>query len=386
MGFYTSIITKLLKQEDREISAWTYFLTLYLPIEDYSHRDIQTRLRSLVLKGFQQKKELKNLAEEVLGEIYKRIVVLKKVEKGLAVFVKFEKDGFSSSPIQYENITVIPFQRKPKREVYLGKTLDLDQLIWMDNIAIEALIVNLKRKKCTFYLSEEGEVKLFSEKGNRFVKEKEKEYLEKYNSVSAQEMYHGTGAENISRQQEKENRDFLRKIISFIKKTKTGRLRISYLIFFYSNAFAGFIDRVVNQNFPRSQFSTILINKNMLEREKKIKSETQKEIRKIQRKIKKDLLESVRSNPLNYVRGWERVVEALQQKKIETLFIDPALSKKGYILYKDLIYLKPVKDARMVRNITAWLVRRVIKSGGRVLILQEPLGKRKTKILARLRC
>lgn len=54
----------------------------------------------------------------------------------------------------------------------------------------------------------------------------------------------------------------------------------------------------------------------------------------------------------------------------------------GYVLNKDLVFTRAVKNTKLVQNIAPWIVRKVVSSGGTVSFIPESA---KTPIAAKLR-
>lgn len=391
MGTYSTEITKLLDQEAEKIKSKIYFFTGYFPTKHYTKQQVKKRLKSLILVTFRKHKRLKNfsrLHRHLVDKISRKINKLKDLEKGLAIFVKFnarKQQKGRRDEILDKNTTVIPLAREPKKEAYVGKTFDLDQLVWIDKTALDALIINLNQEMCDFYTLEGTDFKKYTQLKNKFIKEKEDEYLEKFAPTSYEGTYYGTGFDKMARKELKENRRFINQIKTYLKANKGLQIRFDYLIVFYSANFAALI-----KTFERdlktilSSFTPICVAKN-IQNENLVKQESIKQIKKFQKTIKKDLLQLAKESFNVYAQGWNRVTKADRLKKIDTLFIKATAKRKGYLLKKEFIYTYPVKDSRMVLNIAPWLVRNVVNAGGRVVVIKDNSLMPKAEVAAKLR-
>ncbi|MHC5879842.1 hypothetical protein ACYT69_13035, partial [Streptococcus pyogenes] len=70
-----------------------------------------------------------------------------------------------------------------------------------------------------------------------------------------------------------------------------------------------------------------------------------------------------------YAQDWNDVARMANDRRIDTLFINPLVRKRGYILDKELVYTRAVKDSREVRNIGPWIVRSVTASNGKIVVV-----------------
>ena len=391
MSIYTTEVTKLLDQEAEKIKSNEFFFSAYFPAKHYSKLQLRKRLKSLALTTFRKHKNLKNfsrLHRRLVEKITYQINRLKELEKGLAIFVKFnarKQQKGRLDEILDKNVTIIPLAREPKKEAYIGKTFDLDQLVWIDKTAIDALILNLGRQTCDFYTLEGADFSKYTQLKNKFIKEKEGEYLEKFAPLPKQGTYYSTGSDKTARTELKENSKFVSQIKQYLKTNRGFQVRFDYLIVFYSANFAGLIkafERDIKTIF--SSFTPIFVAKN-IQNENQVKEEAISQIKKFQKTVKKDLLKLAKEDFNTCAPGWNKVVRADRLKKIDTLFIRPTVKKKGYLLNKEFIYTYPIKDSRMVRNIAPWLVRNVVNASGRIVVIKDGSIMPGEEVAAKLR-
>jgi len=368
MNKYASSIKTLLKKEEEGF----YFLSIYFPTDHYLKKDIKIHLKSLILKAFRSHRRLKHknrLHQKIVKQVNRKISLLKGRGKGFAIFVKFKPEKPKEKDEKIGELTLFFLHRKPRKDVYVGKMFDLAQLIWLDTAKIEACILNLRRRKCDIYIVDDGEFKFFETEDNKFIKdEKEKEYIEKHKGAK---VAYGTGSQKLERKKLEENKRFLNYLKRLIKKEPALRAGVRYLLIFYSASFSELIDEFVKKAtsyFP--EIHIVLVSKSMRD-EEKLEKKALKELKKEQKKIKEKLLEEAQSFPQKYVEGWKRVTEHSRKRKIDILFIDPTVRKKGYLYKKGFIYTYPVKNSRLVRNIVPWLVRNVTRTGGTTVLFRN---------------
>jgi len=387
MNIYSSAIKSLLKKEKDRRVPQIYFLSIYFPTKNYTQIQIEQRLKSLILKAFRSYKKLERkswLHQKIITEINRKTRLLKGPGKGLAVFVKFNTKKISKNERRkfQGKINLLLLHRKPKKEIYIGKTFDLDQFIWLNKVAVEAIILNLDRKKCDIYSLDNGEWKFIIREKNKFIKEKEPEYIGKARGAK---VYFSTGSEKIKEREIWENKRFLNYIKRVVKRSPNFQAGIDYLLIFYSSAFSKLIDDFQKNTpsyFPGTNL--ILIDRNIL-KEKILKKESLKKIRINQKKTENNLLEEAKSNPKTYVQGWNKVAKASRMRKIDILFIKPTVRKIGYIFSRNLVYTQPIENSRKVRNIAPWIVKNAFQSGGKVVLLRTQPKAKSLVIAAKLR-
>lgn len=384
-------INNLLEKEAKNIKLNVYFFTAYLPSKNYSKLQIKKRFKSLILKTLRNHQKLKNfsrLHQHLIKKVNQKVNSLKNLKSGFAVFVKFnalKQQKQRLEKILEKNITFLPLPKEPKKETYLGKTFDLDQLVSIQNSTPKALILNLKRQISTFYILKKNKLKKLTQLKNKFTKSKPAEYLEKYAPLFHQGTYYGTGADKKDKDKLKQTKKFLNQIKNFLKNNKTIPSRFNYLITFYSQSFANLIKsfkKGLQTILPSSHL--ILINKN-INHKNKLQKQALKKITQFQKKEEKRLLYLAKENIDLFVKGWNKVTRADRSKKIATLFIKPTIEKKGYLLNKQFIYTYPVKNSRMVKNISPWLVKNVLDANGKLVLIKNNSIMPKIDIAAKLR-
>jgi len=90
---------------------------------------------------------------------------------------------------------------------------------------------------------------------NKFIKTKKGEYLEKFAPLPKKGTFYSTGADKEARRALKENRKFINHLKPYIKQNKRLKTGFEYLIFFYSESFAEFIEsfeKYIKTVFPSS--------------------------------------------------------------------------------------------------------------------------------------
>ena len=157
-----NILDKLLEKLTVMKKENRYYLSLYYPVTLETRDEIDTNLKSFILKAIRRKKHLarkthlhKNIVDKVLSEI----TSLTDLERGIGIFI-----GFNSSKQQHGradeivdvDFDMVTFSRKPRKEIFIGNIYSLDQLIWLENTNIEALVLNINESQCSIYLKEDN--------------------------------------------------------------------------------------------------------------------------------------------------------------------------------------------------------------------------------------
>ncbi|PIJ60802.1 hypothetical protein [Mesotoga sp. H07.pep.5.3] len=379
-------LEKLLNVE-AEIRSDSYLLTFYFPMENMTRADAERHVKSFILEHLRKDEKLSGM-----GKINQRIVeaVLtglgntKELRRGLAIFVEFRMGEDVKADEVIEGLSIIPLSQVPEKEIYIGKTFDLDQLIWLSSSSIDALIVSLEREKSSFYAMDGNKLSLIKSIENEFIRKKEQEYIEEYSpSPSSGAMYHGNASEKVGRAKEEENRRFLQKIASLIKNDEDLPKDVNYLVIYYSSSFNETMEKFKNEARQLLPYAYPVFVQKTLNQEKQLQEDASKLIESESRKIRREFLHNAKENFEKYVEGWTEVSKAANDRRIDTLFINPTERKRGYVLGRELVYTHAVKDSREVRNVGPWIVRSVVNNDGKVVVVDKELLD--CEIAARLR-
>ncbi len=355
---------KLLFKEEKEGG---HFLSVYIPVKHYSKIQLEQKIKSLLLNTFRSYENFtgqSRFQHEIIDKINKEIRILKNLNEGLAIFVKIDLDEKSKQKIDIIHISQL--NRAPKKEAHIGEIFDLDQFVWLHTVSAEALMINLNRKKGYIYRLEGNKWNLIQKEKNNFIVKKEKEYLGR---VTGTKVCFGSGSQKVKDRKKRENKRFLDSIKKALKKDSQIQNNIDYLIVFYSNEFVGLVDELRGNSesyFPNTNL--ILVGKN-IQKESLLKEKAMERLKEEERKREKELLKKAKSKPGLFIEEWDKVIEAVQMKNVETLFIQPTLKKKGFIR-DNLISIKEIKNSRKVKNIAPWTVKNVLESGGKVVVLR----------------
>lgn len=385
MLIYNEIIKKLLNKQASESN--TYLVTVYYPSGNFTKRQLKQRLRSLILAEFrshQDLKKFKRLRQLIAERIEKELDLLPRLEKGIGVFVELTARPTSKKTIPDPKVKVISLLRTPDQEIYIGKSFDLDQLVWINNVPIAGLVLQLKRKNCDFYMVEGKQMKFLTKKENRFIGAEEKEYSQEFKPISPVEVHHGSGEDKVGRRELAQNSYFLKDLTNFIKKLEVLKSGCDCMLIYYSSSFTELIEDLVQEITGVVNFKLLLENKIVkdLKDTEKLNRAALKKIKKFARDTEQELLEQARDSKL-YIENWEQVCQAAQRKRIETLFIKPTARREGYINSDQTPFIRPSEESRSVNNIAPWIVRTVLGSGGKLVVMRKL--EEDLKISAKLR-
>ncbi len=384
MSKFDKIIDNLINKEDNKKK----FLSLYFPINDYTKKQAQKRISSLVEKGFKNNKSLNNLSNlhsKVADNLAQEFINLKAVNKGVGIFAEFFVDTKNKGKkTEIEDVEIVTFARSPKKKIFIGNIYDLDQLVWISNLEIDALVIDLHRKKCLIYLFEENDLELLTSIENEFIDFKEPETMYKP-PILADKIFYSPGSNKVEKEKQKENRFFLNAILEEIQENKQLRQKFRYLLLFYSERYSEFVNGFSKHSGIKCSFKPITIKKHPgLQKKHKFEKIVLRKIRKYQKQKAKELFSLAKEDYLHYKEGWKDVLKAANKGKIEHLFIQPYVKKQGYFK-NDLLYLNKQDKARKINNLGPWLVKSVIKKGGKIVIIKKDWFKEVPEVTAKLR-
>lgn len=370
-----------------------YYLSAYFPINEQNRANIDTYIKSYLLKALRKHKVLinktrlhKNIIEKILGSFTP--FVMKKLNQGIGVFIQFNDYKHESGrvdEIDDSKIEIVTFSRMPKRDVFVGNVYQLDQLIWMENIYSEAIVLNFSEKKCDIFEIESDQINKIDTLDNAFLKD-EKEFSRVYVPTGNIATTHSTGGNIKKRNHSEQNRSFVKEVVDYILSPEIKDLGYEYIVVIYSSSYSDFIKDILSgYKHQNGELITLMSDRNiddLLEILKLVKSK----IQEYQKTNKIDELEKARSNYSHYSEGWVETLSAVNMKKVSRLFIKPRIVKEGYLHPQTkLLYTYPKRGTIKIRNLAPWLVRMVKNSGGELVVLRGDRYKNLPEIAAELR-
>ncbi len=383
---YQNLVQFLLNQVNENKNG-TFFLTAYLPISQDKkqakiRKNLKQSLKSLILTTFNDS-EIEfhqKLPQKIVGKAEKKINKTETLYAGIGLFCQFNKQ-------EPEKITISQFLKPPKEEIFIGQTYDLDQLIWIKNTAVQALILNINQQEADIYILGSNQLKKIYHQENEFLETKIKDlkgYIEKRNLNTAGKTIYGSGTRTAEDEEGLANQLFLNQITNFIREEQHLRTSFDHLVIFYTYPFNNLIDSLTEESFIKTNFKPFLVTENT-QTKKQIKNITRKNIDQYQKGQKLKALKTARENYQLLAEGWEEVIPAARKEKIATLFVPPVLEKEGYLDEQKYLWLKSKKGAKQVKNIAPWLVKNVTESGGKVVIIKDNDYLNETEVAAYLR-
>ncbi|MEA3357683.1 MAG: hypothetical protein U9Q67_04605 [Patescibacteria group bacterium] len=388
----TNLLNKLLDKQTLVDRKNKYYLSLYLPVTEENRDNVDTYIKSFVLQSLRKNKKLAQktrLHKNVISKILEKLASYAKMDlgRGVGIFIEFnayEQEKGRVKGIADSEIEIVVFSRKPKREIFIGNVYRLDQLIWQDNVYIEALILNIDKKKCDIYEIEGNQIDKLNTLKNTTLKD-EKEFSRVYSPTGNIATTHGTGGSIKRRSERESSKAFLKEVTEYLGSVDTIKSRFEYLIVLYSDPYSDFIKKSMKEDSISGDFIPMLINKNV-EYPNKILKLVRDRIQEFQKITKTDRLEISRENYSHYCEGWLEITKAINMSQVSRLFVKPAVIKEGYLDTKTkLIFTYPKKGSIKVRNIVPWSIVSVIDKGGDVIILRGERYKNSTDVAAQLR-
>lgn len=185
-------------------------------------------------------------------------------------------------------------------------------------------------------------------------------------------MYYNMEETKINQEKLEMARGVLNKTYEEIKTNEENMKNdYDYFTVIYSSYFKSLIDGFAKslQTLYSNSIKMVLINKN-IEKEDEIKKVVEENIRLKNRHEKRRLLNAAKDKFQSYAEGWNKVIEAANDFKIRTLFIKNRSKMKGYVS-NNVIRLTPIQGAKLVNNLTPWLLNNVLISGGEIVIFNK---------------
>ncbi|MEA2020577.1 MAG: hypothetical protein U9M98_02555 [Patescibacteria group bacterium] len=388
MGAYTDTISRLISYSASPDSS-LFFLSAYLPKKGRNKDEVNKHVKSHIFSVFRNHQELKkykDLRHAVVKAVQTQVDLLDTLRQGLAIFVKVNLDKLTGagSEIPEEDVFVLALNRAPRKELRIGKTFDLDQLVWMNNVAATALVMSLQGKEAKLYCIDLGGIKPETKQQVPVEVKEEPEYLEQFSPIDFRGMYHGTGSEKVSRRREMEREQLLRDVKEAIK-TKMVPSNYKFLIIYASSNFSELVPSLVNDPTIAPASTRVVVEEKTIEDETALKKDAREKVAQAQEEQKEQFLNRAREVPDRYVEGWQDVVREAREGSIGMLFVKPDLEMHGSVLDEEFPHLQKYPGSREVTDLAPWVVRRVVRTDGEVVVWRGPVARDLPDIAAFLR-
>ena len=383
---YSPYLQLLLKQAEFDKHQDTYFLTVYQPNTGFDKQEMKLRLKSAILQEIKQRAataRAQNAKSEIIKPLNQLIEQLESLKRGVAVFAKFDLKRGKQVELRKPS-TVVPLTTQPIREIKLGRTYDLDQLIHIAFADIDALVVNLHRQEFEIYQFHDSQLKQIYQDKNWYIREKPKHYLEKFGPTGKQDgIYHTTGSDKLDKTKQKENQTFMGWLQEYLLDEK--EVNYKHLIVFYTTAFKDIIDELKQALHDRLSSDRVeFINKN-LTRKKDVRENTIEVWRRMKQQTVKKKAAAIKEKYYHLKQDWNEVTRAARRGQIKTLYLKPDLDRAGYLVGEKMLYSYPKVDSKQVNDLSSWLVKLVTQQGGEVVVLEGEEFEQYPDVMAELR-
>jgi hypothetical protein len=368
MARYNDLINRLLLEEPSNLEPDTYLFSLYIDTYAKSRSQVETYINSSLKKGFKTKEVLKEkdkVKKAISERVFRAVSTEESFKRGLVIFLRFTLDG------KVDNFELIHLHDIPKKEVYIGKIYDLDQLIWINNMRRDALVVNL----------EVNDAKVYELRGSDFLLIKELEYeldddvrefVHQYSPIKGKGGVFQSGGGGGTTDNDKREflKKFFAKVLDYIKKNYKEDSSLDYVLLFHSSAYE-FMSDDMSKKIKRDIAVTPLVFTYSINKKNELRKKSKEEILNFERTLKRDLLGKAKESNALYVQDWYDVCEAVNMARIKNLFIQLNASKEGYVKNNGLIYTQPVTESRKVKNIASKIIRKVLEQSGKVYVIED---------------
>lgn len=379
---YKQLIDKLVSKKYSP-TLDNYYLSLYLNVENKSRSDIQTMINSWLQKGFERRDELgekNDLRHKVQKEVLQQFRAITSFDRGLALFASFSKDNNEF------DVNIAHLNNAPEDDVFVGKVYNLDQLIWTYNKNRELLILDMDKFNFDIYHLTGEKLEKIGEFDNEFFETTDKEYQESFTPVEGKsKIVYGKGERKTERRKERSLKHFFEwSFNNLLDEDFFKEFDLRYLFVFHTSLYEEISEEMKEYIKQKIKLEPIMISRINTE-SANLRKVIKREINKIKKEKKEELLKKARSAPQRYVKGWKDVTDEARFAKIDTLFLKPKVKKQGYLTNPKMIYTYPVKGSQKIDNIEPWLVLDTYNKGGEIRIIDREDEILKSDISALLR-
>lgn len=374
---FEQLIKNLINEETSKVPPNDKFLSIYFPVETYNPRDISTIVNSLSKEQLSQDENFKgdtDLRRKIEESVLSDLRSISFGYYGIAIFIRLTPKK------RLKSLYTTVFAESPLKEGHLDSFYDLDQLVMISNRTQNTLIIELTEKTSSIYAYNSSQLKKLNEIDNTKAKTEAPEYIQKYRANPEVGVHHGTGSINEQRQKEKHSHKFWNMAKTEVEKVAVNK-QFHNVILMYTKKFDDIKQKITKDMNEIFGFKPVFINRT-IQKKNEISEIVKEHIKKNKEKNLESKYHRAKSNFKNFTKDWNEIAKASSYGKIMELYIDPKAKKEGYLVNRDLIYTKPVKDSHKVKNIAPWIIRRTLSTGGDVFQIPESAS---SKIAAQLR-
>lgn len=354
-------LEKIINEDPAELVRGVSKLTLYYPVADYESAQQQTRIKSFIKRAWRAKQAPKldpGGADELWAELEPLFERRYRLREGVVILAKIKNDKLA-------DYKLVELEEQPKKQINWGEVYELSQWGEIEESGIRALVIALKKDVCEVYFL----------LGGKWIEEKEiekepmlrasKDSFGKYAPTRREGTYYSWGWDKQERWEETEKQWFVNEVSEKLEPLLTKLPRPKQILLFYSKAMQEqqeALSKELEQKHPKAM---VLTGAENYQNQAELKRQVVLKIRQAQRRKQKQELKAVRENYPQLVTGWNQVAQAVNKQQVRTLFTT-GQRKTGYVVGPELIFSHPQKNSRQVANINAWLVKKVLKNGGKI--------------------
>ncbi len=368
MPSYEQYLQTLVEKEEKERGRGKDFLTVYFPTGNYPKDRLKQEIKSFVTTTVKRNQDADVSSRDyqpIINQIAKTIDNLDFLPNGLAFFARLDRDEF----------LYIPLEEVPQKEATVNSRFDLDQLVWLSDRGIDALVFQINQNEANIYAFDNSQLYPAVQRENIYNEQKAQEYIGKFSFSGYRLLF--SSAEDARQKREREaNKKFLKSLKSFVKKNANLAESFDYLVINWSSNFVKLntsFGEDLKAFFPETKL--LVIQKNITDRDYLEKTVGEKIRQKKITDAKRELKEA-QENFDRYRKEWQPILSAANEGRIQKLFIGPVIKKQGYVVDQQYIYNYPAKNSRLVDNIAPWLVHQVLNTDGEIIVLDREIRQK----------
>ena len=385
MTKYQDLLNSLIAEINSDTNQNYQYLSVYFSYSERntSSQNLENEFKSLIetyLDSESNLSEEREFKQKIINQIVAKATEFDFHQAGFAAYVKL---NFATKEIQIWSINLII---APLNEIYFGDCFDFDQLFSSLNRSKITVVLDLKEKESRLFKFENNELKQILFQSNTFLSSTDGDDQAVMDQSSGKPGKVGSVANNGEKLDwmTEENKHYLHSISDSIHNLKE---KFDYLVVFYSSKFSHLLPKlkemfVGEYNFRHNQ--VILVEKN-LKTEAQIASETKELIFKFEEDC---LIKAYTNNTADYkhyTSGWSQTIDAVNNGRVEVLFLKSKLFMQGYLDEMQNLQLEPTASSQTLKNIVPWIIKKVISSAGTVRIIYDNDDLNAVDISAKLR-
>lgn len=361
-------------------------ISIYRTFSNWSESTIRNEIGKQIKVAIQNCKDIKidsnqiNFTTEQIISIISKIPFYKN-SVGIFIVDDLNKEGPKTFKLN-QNIIVIFSDVIIEDYQNCNKIFSLKGLFKMTEYFSDSLCINISKKETKYYLLN-SEFRLIKTVENIILEAYEDRFRNKTPGATGGGFVHGGSGSD--EKEAKFAKKILNDAITNLKKFAKLQNQYKYIIVFYSDDFAGYSE-FINESIKFYSQTPPCLEKKIIDNENELEKEFKKALESCNKKITEEKLSKYKTGiDGTFKCDITNIISAAAEARIQKIYIKENAVLKGYVLNKDIPYIKKVEGSEETEELVDWTIKKIVETGGEVFILTKDTNLIECEIAAKLR-